>query len=304
MARKPRTGNNIYLRKDGRWEGRLRVGTVNGKTVFTYVYAASYEEAAAKLSELSLKQSRSDPLPTEHSFQAIAAEWIQLQKLRLKPASFSSYTNILDAYLVPRFGDRHISEIGRAEFTAFLYNLLACGQSDQKGLSASTVNTILTVAKSILRYASREKGLPVADICGIPIKKGQNEPLFLSKAEQSLLLCWLYHHITPCNLGILLSLYTGIRLGELCALKWKDISKEDQSVMVYQTMQRIQRKESHRTEVVVLPPKSVSAIRTIPVANEIAVLLAKHRKMTRICLPACRTAIWNRGRSSAGLKKS
>lgn len=57
MARKSLKGNNIYLRKDGRWEGRLRVGTVNGKTVFTYIYAASYEEAVSKLSKLALKQS-------------------------------------------------------------------------------------------------------------------------------------------------------------------------------------------------------------------------------------------------------
>lgn len=278
MARKSLTGNNIYLRKDGRWEGRLRVGTVNGKTVYTYIYAASYEEAVNKLSELTLKQSQADSRQLENSFRNIADEWINLQKPRLKPASLSSYTNILNSYLIPRFGDRHVSEIGRSEFTAFVYSLLECKESGQKGLSASTVNTILTVSKNILRYASWEKGLAVADICGIPIKKDRSEPPFLSKAEQFVLLCWLYKHLSPCNLGILLCLYTGIRLGELCALKWKDISKEDQSVMVYQTMQRVQRRGENRTEVVVQPPKSVSAIRTIPVAEEIAALLTKNRK--------------------------
>lgn len=143
MARKSLKGNNIYLRKDGRWEGRLRVGTVNGKTVFTYIYAASYEEAVSKLSKLALKQSEADSWQLENSFQNIAVEWINLQKSRLKPASLSSYTNILNSYLIPKFGERHISEIERSEFTSFVYSLLECKESGQKGLSASTVHTIL-----------------------------------------------------------------------------------------------------------------------------------------------------------------
>lgn len=278
MARKSSTGNNIYQRKDGRWEGRLRTGTVNGRTVFSYVYASSYEEAVRKLSELIKKSSETDARQPENSFRAIAGEWMKLQNLRLKPASLSAYANILNSYLFPNFGDRAISNIGRAEVVSFAYSLMKCRNAEQKGLSASTVSTILTVSKSIFRYASQERGLAVADICGISIKQNKNEPPFLSKEEQSLLLCWLCKHMSPCNLGILLSLYTGIRLGELCALKWKDISKKDQSVMVYQTMQRVQRPEEKRTEVVIQAPKSASAIRTIPVAKEIAVLLAQNRK--------------------------
>lgn len=278
MARRSHTGNNIYQRKDGRWEGRLRTGTVNGRTVFSYIYAGSYEEAARKLSELIQKTSGSESRQTEHSFRTIAGEWMMLQKPRLKPASLSSYTNILNSYLFPSFGDRAISTIGRTEFISFAYGLMKCTSAGQKGLSASTVSTILTVSKSLLRYASQEKGLAVADICGISVRQSKNESPFLSKEEQALLLCWLCGHMSPCNLGILLSLYTGIRLGELCALKWKDISRKDQSVSIYQTMQRVQRTEGKRTEVIIQAPKSASAIRTIPVADEIALLLAENRK--------------------------
>lgn len=278
MARKSATGNNIYLRKDGRWEGRLRIGTVNGKTIFSYIYAASYEEAVDKLSRLTSKQPETDFHQTKNSFQNIANEWMALQRVRLKPSSISSYTNILNSYLIPRFGDRDISDIRRSEFIAFVYGLLESRESVKKGLSTSTVNTILTVSKGILRYAAREKELIVADICGIPLKKTRGEPSFLSETEQSTLLCWLYKHLSPCNLGILLSLCTGIRLGELCALKWKDIAKEDQSVMIYQTMQRIQCKDKKRTKVVVQSPKSASAIRTIPVTEELAALLTNNRK--------------------------
>lgn len=278
MARKSLTGNNIYLRKDGRWEGRHRTGTKNGRTVYAYIYADSYDEAVQKLSEIVAEQKEIDPLQEGNSFRCIANEWMELQKPQLKPASISSYTNILNAYLIPKFGDKNISDISRAEFTSLVCELLECGGSMQKGLSASTVCTILTVAKNIFHYASREKELPVADIYGIPVKQVKHDSPALSKEEQKTLVHWLYNNLTPCNLGILLSLYTGMRLGEICALKWKDISRDDQSITVHQTMQRVQRLEENRTEVVLQTPKSSSSVRIIPVSEEIAGILSDNRK--------------------------
>lgn len=278
MARKSHTGNNIYLRKDGRWEGRHRTGTKNGKTVYAYIYASSYDEAVRKLSEITIEQEKHDFPQDKNTFRYIANEWMELQKLQLKPASLSSYTNILNAYLNPYLGDRNISEISRSDFTVLVCNLLECGGSLQKGLSAGTVSTILTVAKNIFHYASREKGLSVADIQGIPVKQGKQDPTALTKEAQETLIHWLYNNLTPCHLGILLSLYTGMRLGEICALKWKDISKDNQFISVYQTMQRIQRLEENRTEVVIQSPKSTSSVRMIPVPKEIAMLLSENRQ--------------------------
>ena len=278
MARKSPTGNNIYLRKDGRWECRRRTGTENGKTVYIYIYAGSHDEALHKLEEIAAEQEEEEALHNKNSFRCIANEWLELQKPQLKPASLSSYTNIINSYLIPRFGDRQISDISRAEFTSLVCTLLEHGGTMQQGLSASTVNTILTVAKNILYYASREKELSVADIQGIPVKQVKTDPPTLPKEDQETLVQWLYDNLTPCNLGILLSLYTGMRLGEICALKWKDVSKEDQSIAVYQTMQRIQRLGENRTEVVVQAPKSASAFRRVPVAEEMAKLLAANRK--------------------------
>lgn len=275
MARKSQTGNNIYLRKDGRWEGRRRTGTENGKTVYIYIYGGSYDEALQKLDEIDALQ---EDLGDENSFQRIAKEWLELQKPQLKPASFSSYTNIINSYLSPKFGERQITDISRSEFTSLVRDLLEHGGITQQGLSASTVNTILTVAKKIFIYAARERELSVADIQGIPVKQVRNVTPTLSKEDQETLVQWLYDHLTPGNLGILLSLYTGMRLGEICALKWKDISKEDQSIAVYQTMQRVQRLDEKKTEVVVQAPKSASAYRRLPVSEEMAKVLVISRK--------------------------
>ncbi len=275
MARKSQTGNNIYLRKDGRWEGRHRTGTENGKTIYIYIYGDSYDEALQKLNKIAARQE--DP-GDKNSFQRIAREWLELQKPQLKPASLSSYTNIINSYLIPRFGDSQITDISRGEVTALVRELLDRGGGSQQGLSASTVNTILTVTRNIFYYASREKGLSVADIHGIPVKQVRNDAPTLSKEEQEVLVRWLYDHLTPCNLGILLSIYTGMRLGEICALKWKDVSMEDQSITVCQTMQRVQRLGENRTEVIIQAPKSASSNRRVPVSEEMAKVLSANRK--------------------------
>lgn len=277
MARKSQTGNNIYLRKDGRWEGRLRTGTENGKTVYIYIYAGSYDEAMQRLAEIATKQEEG-AMQDQHSFRCIAREWLALQKPQLKPASLSSYTNIINTHLNSKFGDRQITDISRGEVTSLVRELLEHGGVTQQGLSASTVNTIMTVAKNIFFYASREKELSVADIREIPVKQVKNDPPTLSKGDQETLVQWLYDHLTPCNLGILLSLYTGMRLGEICALKWRDVSKEDQSITVYQTMQRVQRLDENRTEVIVQAPKSASSNRRVPVSEEMAKVLSASRK--------------------------
>ncbi len=278
MARKSQTENNIYLRGDGWRRCRRRTGAENGKTVYICICGDPYDEALQKLDEIAAEQEKDTALHDKNSFQSLAKEWLELQKPQLKPASFSSYANIINRYLNPTFGDRSISDISRTEFTSLVRGLLEHGGEAQQGLSPSTVNTILTVAKNIFLYASREKGLSVADIQGIPVKKAKYDTPTLSKEDQKTLVQWIYDNLTPCNLGILLSLYTGMRIGEICALKWKDVSKEDQSIAVYQSMQRVQRLDENKTEVIVQAPKSASAFRRVPVPEEMAKVLTANRK--------------------------
>lgn len=105
--------------------------------------------------------------------------------------------------------------------------------------------------------------------------KGNN--IYLRKdgcLEGQYLRC-LCENPTPCHLGILLCLYTGLRIGEICAMKWKDICINEQYLYVHQTMQRIQTHNSTKgkTEIVILPPKSECSIRYIPIPSDIIQLL-------------------------------
>lgn len=67
----------------------------------------------------------------------------------------------------------------------------------------------------------------------------------LNKTEQTQLCEYILEKPEPCNIGILVCLFTGLRIGEICALRWEDISFSDQSIYIHHTLQRIQTHQDH-----------------------------------------------------------
>lgn len=272
-----KNGQNIYQRKDGRWEGRYIKERVDGKARYGYVYGKSFREVEDKLRGAAEKADIDRELVL---FRRIAADWLEQNKPQLKPASVARYSNILNSYLMEPLGDREIQAISRKDLYELGNALLLTGGIRQNGLSPKTVNSILSVVKSVFRYASTEKGYLVADIRNVCVKQPQNEIRVLSRAEQQKLSGYLQENISPCNLGILLCLYTGLRIGEICALKWMDIHIPEQYLYVHQAMQRIQMVDgaSGKTEICISKPKSDCSVRRIPLPDEMNSLLKAEEK--------------------------
>ena len=78
------------------------------------------------------------------------------------------------------------------------------------------------------------------DAHSIHVKRKTKEMRVLSRNEQEKLCQYLYSDLDTCNIGILLCLFTGLRIGEVCALRWEDISFSEKTIHVHQTLQRIQ----------------------------------------------------------------
>jgi len=101
----------------------------------------------------------------------------------------------------------------------------------------------------------------------------------LSSSEQQKLSKYLLEQLSPCNLGILICLYTGLRIGEICALKWRNVSFEEGCIYVQESMQRIQvQEEKRKTAIFILPPKSACSIRRIPLPAELIRILEAEQK--------------------------
>lgn len=157
--------------------------------------------------------------------------------------------------------------------------LLLAGGTKGKGLSPKTVSDTLSLVRNILKYAATKKVTSVCDISAITIKQVKEEIYVFSRNEQQQLCKYLHANLTECNLGILFCLFTGLRIGEICALLWEDISISEKTVYVHQTMQRLQTNssDSAKTKVTVTTPKSSSSIRKIPIPDEMLMLLAKRK---------------------------
>lgn len=98
----PKKGKNIYLRKDGRWEGRYIKERIKGKARYGYVFGKSYEEASNKLAQATCHSIDTQNL-SSITFGAISSEWLAVQTPELKASSVAQYRNLLNSYILPQF---------------------------------------------------------------------------------------------------------------------------------------------------------------------------------------------------------
>ena len=281
-----RKGENIYKRKDGRWEGRyIKSRTDSGKIVYGYVYAKTYREVKAKRKEnmptLYVKPVVPVTANTE-LFSDIAFVWFESIKSQTKESTRNKYANLLTDYILPSYGGQTLDMI-TYDFIELQCNLLlTTGGRKENGLSTKTVNDILSVIRNILKFAIKKGMHVVCDGSAISIKRTTKPMRVLSKIEQERLCNYLLEELEPCDIGILVSLFTGLRVGEICALRWEDISLTDKTIRVQHTLQRVQNKSNQelKTKIMITTPKSACSIRTIPIPEELNKVLLTHKKVS------------------------
>lgn len=277
----PKKGENIYKRKDGRWEGRyIKSRTESGKIIYGYVYARSYRETKEKQKAKIASYTSQIANKNEHVFSNIASEWFESIKLHTKTSTQNKYHNMLTNYILPEYGNQPFSTITYEFIEAHCKFLLESGGKKGNGLSPKTVSDVLAIIRNISKFAIR-KGIYVAnDANAVQIRQDIKPMRVLNKAEQSQLCEYILKKPEACNIGILVCMFTGLRIGEICALRWEDISFSEQSIYIHHTLQRIQMNRGHgaKTEVVVTTPKSSCSIRKIPLPDEILEILVLNKK--------------------------
>lgn len=275
---------SIYLRKDGRWEARLSLGTdEHGKRKTRSFYGKSREEAEHKLRISQLNSAVEDKL-TEMTVRELADEFLRTSAVRLKESTVANYRMKVEKHILPAFGDIQCCLLKSGMVYAFIEQKL------KSGLSVRYVTDILVLMKSMFRYASRE--YPVRNVMdGIIMPKRQKSRTTLfSSRQQEQLKSYITENQNLTTLGIALSLYTGIRIGELCALQWADIDLEKRILTVRKTIQRIQcPTNQHRTKLVITEPKSHSSCREIPIPECLCGMLARFREKQHIYLLSGKT---------------
>lgn len=274
-------GENIRKRKDGRWEGRYIKGhKSDGSIIYGSVYGKSYKEVRNK------KQNAIFELRTQKGMEIsnitiseLLAIWKSTNSVRLKGATKIKYDNLIQTHIVPELGDFKLSDISIFQINRFLNHKLENGRVDGKGgLSASYVKSIAVVLSSALEYAVSENLCnPFKSKICMPILV-KEELTILPIEQQRLLETYLMTTTDPTNIGIILSLYTGLRIGEICALAWDDINFNTNTIYVRHTVSRVKNKcdTTRKTILILDEPKTPAAKRTIPIPTMILQLLKEY----------------------------
>ena len=202
--------------------------------------------------------------------EQVCAEWLDMKRLSVRESTFARYQMIIQKHVLPELGKYPLEEISSS-----VVNSYTCRKLEE--ISTTTVRDICTILKSVLRYAEKEYGLH--DIAGNMVlpKLQRTDKDILTLREQRKLETYLWEHRQkPRCAGILICLYTGLRLGEICGLQWRDIDRKRHVLYINRTLQRVTETRSNhekKTKLISGEPKSGASVRAIPLPRSFWILL-------------------------------
>lgn len=199
------------------------------------------------------------------TFKEVSEAWKKEKKNYVKISSYSAYCLLCDNHLIPAFSE--LCDITEEIVQKYVLDELS------KGLNEKTIKDILIVLKMILRFAVKNNMMEYHQIdIKFPTNHDKKNVEVLSRDNQKKLLDYVNNNFTFKNLGIYICLCTGMRIGELCALKWEDIDMEERVIKVRHTIQRIyitDDGEKKYTKLIVDTPKTLESIRDIPLSSNL-----------------------------------
>ena len=280
----PRRGENIHKRKDGRWEARYIIDRKNGKAVYHSVYAKTYSEVKAKLKDCIAKEkdSKIEKCSKKMTFDDAFKKWLEYKQHFIKMSSYNKYFNLYGSYISDFLKDTYLDEILNSTLQEAVISIMNLkNKRTKQKLSTSTVRGIVYVIKSVVLFAQKQ-GYIKAFCLQIDIPNNQTKSIqALTREEQNILEFHAKLKLDTISLAVLICLYTGLRIGEVCALRWEDIDLNNKYIVVNKTVQRIQQHHvpygASKTVLITTPPKTNKAIRKIPISSVLYPILNEYR---------------------------
>lgn len=202
------------------------------------------------------------------TIREIYTSWLEFKRRFVKVSTIATYSTNAEIHILPVFGNRLL--VSECDVQRFVIDKL------ESGLSQRTVRDLLLVLKMIVSYGARQGWTGRADWdIKFPTDVSRSEVQVLSVCDQRKLMSFLQTHFSFRNLGLYICLCTGVRIGEICALKWSDISLQSGIICIRRTIERVYIFEGdrRRTKLIIGTPKTVSSMRNIPVGGDLLRLL-------------------------------
>ena len=196
-------------------------------------------------------------------FEYWLLEWLDYKHAIVKNSTYMKYRNSINKHIIPKLGSFEIKTLDNNIVQKFINQKLS---AEKCSLSPKSVKELVNIIKNTLAYAENY-GFQSKCKCELLIVRNSFKPIrVLNKNEEKALLNTLESDTDIFKLGILISLLTGVRIGELCALRWEDVDFKECVITVNRTMQRVQVEgKDNKTEIIITTPKTNASIRQIPI---------------------------------------
>ena len=206
-------------------------------------------------------------------------EWLIEKKDYIKESTYANYSNNIFNHIIPKLGNYHLNQINHKIIQDFLLELSKNGRKDNTGgLSEKTIKDITIIVKGSIKKAINENKIKYIELSFNYPKDSKDKSIYiLTKHEQNKITNYVLNNCTSKNIGLLISLYSGIRIGELCALQWKDVDFKNNKLTISKTIQRIyiKDKDNNISKIIVSTPKTKNANREIPINKDFLEILKK-----------------------------
>ena len=211
-------------------------------------------------------------------FKNYAGYWLERKKYEVRESTFANYTNLFINNIIPCLGDIPCEQFNNKLIQMFAYWCKDKGGKDGNGISEHYIKDSLLLVKAVIRDGQDEGVFPDFAFKQIKIPKTlqiETQKQVYTEKEYQKIIDYILKNISSKSVGILLGIYTGMRIGEICALQWKDINFEEQIINVNKTIQRIYNPldELEPSKIVITPGKTKNSIRQIPITNDIVQIL-------------------------------
>lgn len=274
-----RRGENIHKRKDGRWEGRIKThNELTGTTTLKSIYGKTYRDVKNRIMIYVKNPENQNRPKSKCTFGDVLDLWLNENRVRLKGGTVNKYYSIIHTHIIPVLGKVPMNSLTAGMINSFLAEKLEQGRlHGEGGLSPSYVRTIMLVIKAAHHFAVENN--ICAPLAGTIYKPAipKKDMRILSQEEQKKLEDHLRLESDALQTGIFLSLHAGLRLGEICALSWKDVDLDNKVLHIRHTVARVMDGD-HRSIYSIDTPKTKSSFRDIPISSVLYDVLFKRRK--------------------------
>jgi integrase len=286
MGKKKSNGEgSIVKRTDGRYMARY---TLDGKRCA--IYGATFEEVRAQLTETLANIDRGVHItPSNYTLAQWLREWLLTYALpTVKQSTYISYESYVRLHLEPELGTTKLTALTIEQLQRFF-------NQKKQTLSPKSLRNIYNMLHNCLDQAVINGYLLRSPLQGVRLPQvTKKEILILTQEEQNALHIAAQESHTIAAFGIIFTLSTGIRMGEMLGLQWGDVDYRSHTIRIRRTVGRLQKVDESgklipktagvpTTEIVARSPKSATAQRTIPlfsqVWNDLMIYRDKQRDM-------------------------